>query len=297
MNVTILLVMDRGEEIKILPEWEEIACKITGKGERVMVVGGVDTGKTTLARYLLKTALNNHKEVTFLNADVGQASIGTPGTLSMKFFRTYPERWENILPDYQWFVGTVSPSGSLAEMITGIGYLTKIMEERGVEFAILDTSGLIRGEEGKKLKLWKSLIFSPTKVLLLERDTEGEEIYRLLRETGFSVERIKVGESVGKKGREERINFRRKRFSHYFAGGKIIEMAKEKTVILSSLSLPHQGQLVGLIGERGFLLGLGLWMGEKEEKVYIYTPLKNIQDLKIITVGKIVLDLSTGEGT
>ena len=51
------------------------------KGPRVMVVGGTDVGKTTLCRLLLNYAVRLGRRPVFIDLDVGQQSIGIPGSI------------------------------------------------------------------------------------------------------------------------------------------------------------------------------------------------------------------------
>ena len=46
-----------------------------------MVVGGTDVGKTTLCRLLLNYGVRLGRRPVFIDLDVGQRSIGIPGTI------------------------------------------------------------------------------------------------------------------------------------------------------------------------------------------------------------------------
>ncbi len=260
-----------------------------------MLVGGVDCGKTTYAQYILKILLEKKEEVAYINADVGQAILGPPATLSMSFLKRFPSQLETVLPDYQWFIGSNSPSGFFTEVILGVHSLVQVLEEKGNPPAVMDTSGLIKGEEGKRLKYMKSLVFQPDLVVILEREDEMEEIYTLLLNGGFRVEKLRVGDFVKVKTRQDRINFRREKFKRYFEGSEVNEFSLKGLGFVSHTKVIQRGQLVGLLEEKGFLLGLGLWMGVENGKVKIFTPLKNFDDLKIIWVGRLIIDPETGE--
>ncbi|HEX67930.1 MAG TPA: hypothetical protein ENG13_02565 [bacterium] len=277
------------------PAWKKLAEEISSQDWRIMLVGGVDCGKTTYAQYILKILLEKKEEVAYINADVGQAILGPPATLSMSFLKRFPSQLETVLPDYQWFIGSNSPSGFFTEVILGVHSLVQVLEEKGNPPAVMDTSGLIKGEEGKRLKYMKSLVFQPDLVVILEREDEMEEIYSLLLNGGFRVEKLRVGDFVKVKTRQDRINFRREKFKRYFEGSEVNEFSLKGLGFVSHTKVIQRGQLVGLLEEKGFLLGLGLWMGVENGKVKIFTPLKNFDDLKIIWVGRLIIDPETGE--
>jgi len=54
---------------------------LDARGPRVMVVGGTDVGKTTLCRLLLNYGVRLGRRPVFIDLDVGQQSIGIPGSI------------------------------------------------------------------------------------------------------------------------------------------------------------------------------------------------------------------------
>ncbi|HEX5630611.1 MAG TPA: Clp1/GlmU family protein, partial [Acidimicrobiia bacterium] len=51
----------------------------------VMLVGGPDTGKSTLARQLLTAAVAAGKTAAYVDADVDQTTVGPPTCVGLKF--------------------------------------------------------------------------------------------------------------------------------------------------------------------------------------------------------------------
>eukprot|EP00300_Choanocystis_sp_HF-7_P015507 c19085_g2_i2.p1 GENE.c19085_g2_i2~~c19085_g2_i2.p1 ORF type:complete len:166 (+),score=28.68 c19085_g2_i2:10-507(+) len=52
------------------------------QGPRVMIIGPVDSGKSTLCRQLINYAIRDHVQPVFVDLDVGQAHVSVPGTIS-----------------------------------------------------------------------------------------------------------------------------------------------------------------------------------------------------------------------
>lgn len=52
------------------------------EGPRVIIVGDIDSGKSTLAKMLLNWAVKDGWKPTFVDLNVGQSSITIPGTIA-----------------------------------------------------------------------------------------------------------------------------------------------------------------------------------------------------------------------
>jgi len=69
-------------------EHEALAERAAASAHTVALIGGLDSGKTTLAKELLKTAISRGRSGAFVDADVGQKTVGPPTTIGLKLIRT-----------------------------------------------------------------------------------------------------------------------------------------------------------------------------------------------------------------
>ena len=53
----------------------------------VMLIGAIDTGKTTMARRVVGAAIEVGRTVGYVDADIGNSSIGPPSCVSLKVVR------------------------------------------------------------------------------------------------------------------------------------------------------------------------------------------------------------------
>jgi polynucleotide 5'-hydroxyl-kinase GRC3/NOL9 len=145
----------------------------------VMLIGGLDSGKTTLGRALVDAARAAGKTPAFIDADVGQKSVGPPTTIGLKFIRGP----EDIVPaamaeaDVLSFVGATSPQGHMLSVVTGTARLVAVARDAGADFVAVDTSGMVSGVYGQLLKYHKFEVVRPDLVVGLQR---GEELDPLL---------------------------------------------------------------------------------------------------------------------
>jgi polynucleotide 5'-hydroxyl-kinase GRC3/NOL9 len=202
--------------VEVIPEsgWESLWRGLLAKRGVTMLMGTTDSGKSTLARFLLKGLLAGGIRVSVVDSDVGQSSLGVPGTISMKVFRSMSEE-ENFMCEKMFFVGTVNPARRAPLVLHGTGRLTDVCR-RKADQTLIDTCGLVGGEMGKALKLKKIKTVRPDLVMALQRGDELEHILREVRHVPLW--RVKVSSMARVRSRGERRRYRRERLSAYFEG-------------------------------------------------------------------------------
>ncbi|KAJ7336072.1 Polynucleotide 5'-hydroxyl-kinase nol9 [Desmophyllum pertusum] len=100
-------------------EWKVVndALQVDGETQEVkapvvLICGGKDIGKSTFARYLTNSLLNNQKELYFLECDVGQTEFTPPGIVSLNRVCSPllgPPFTHLSQPERSVFFGDVSP--------------------------------------------------------------------------------------------------------------------------------------------------------------------------------------------
>ena len=124
-------------------EHEALVDQAVRTKHTVLLIGGMDTGKTTLSRELLAAALAAGRPAALLDADVGQKTVGPPATISLKIVRG-PEDLEPepiaTPPPVEW------PDALLGEIrIRALGFHEPVVVDRSGE-AERDPAGDLAGE-------------------------------------------------------------------------------------------------------------------------------------------------------
>ena len=229
-----------------------------------MLIGGLDSGKTTLGRSLAEAALGAGQQVAYLDADIGQKTVGPPGAVGLKLIRTpedlEPERLGR--PDALYFVGATSPEGQLLPLVVGAGRLLARARELGADTIVADTSGLVSGVYGQMLKFHKVEALQPDVVIGLQRGAELDPLLGILqRFFAADVIGLPVHPEVVPTSVDERAHKREVALQAYFA--EPLQRWKVKpTVFMPALpSLFEQAALdrlvVGLSDGKGDTIGLG----------------------------------------
>jgi len=255
-------------------EHEALVERAVVEATSVLLIGGLDSGKTTLGRAMVRTAHEAGKLAAFIDADVGQKSVGPPTTIGMKLVRTpeetEPERMED--PDGLYFVGSTSPQGHLLSVVTGTARLLTVAREAGAEFVVVDTSGMVSGVYGQLLKYHKMELVRPDLVVGLQR---GEELDPLLgiarRFFAGDVFALPVHPAAVPTSVEQRAANRELAMERYFS--KPLQRWRVKpTVFLPTLpalfDLRELDRLVvGLSNGQGTYLGIGYLEHSAEDGV------------------------------
>lgn len=216
--------------------WRELAAGID-KNDVAMVIGRVDTGKSTLIKFLA-SELN----AAVVDADIGQSDVGPPTVVSLG--RKRGEKLEMI---DGYFVGSTTPAKHLLQMVVG----TKRMVERAPRPVVVNTTGLVDGPIGRALKTQKIEAVRPNLLILMERERELE-YYRCFKNVGIEISRIQVSPEVEAKSKIDRKRERERAFRDHFAGAKNfkIELANyglERTLLGSGV-LMNPGEASSALG-------------------------------------------------
>ncbi len=246
-------------------EYEALVDEAVRTKRTVMLVGGLDTGKSTLSRHLLEAAVAARRPCAYVDADLGQKTVGPPATMSLRFVRSAedlaPGRFER--EDALAFVGALSPQGHLVPVITAIASLHRRAVEGGADFVVVDTSGMVSGVSGQILKYHKVELLRPDLVVGLQR---GEEILPLLGviQRFFATEVVPLGvhPDVRPTTVDERAVHRERAMASYFERGELHRFRVKPTVFMPALPplfelVQLHRLLVGLSDGAGGTTGLG----------------------------------------
>jgi polynucleotide 5'-kinase involved in rRNA processing len=211
-----------------------------------------------------------------VDADVGQATIGAPGTAALKIVREAADLTESAQPDAMSFVGSMSPRGHVLPLVTGTAKLVMRAIEMGARLTVIDTSGLIDGVAGQMLKLTKAELCRPHHAVALAHGGELEPISGVLRRF-LSLDIVEVGVHPGTRVRsvDERAAHREERLAAYL-GPEVYRWRVKPTVFLPTLPPMFEperldGLLVGVDDGEGNCLGLGI-LEFRDDALRLLTP-------------------------
>ena len=274
------------------PGWEDLLETLRREPGVALLLGATDTGKSTLARYLVAGLTATGLKVSLVDADMGQSALCLPGTVGVKLFRSPAD-----LADYRCerfsFLGSASPARIIPRLLEATGRLTELARSQA-EVVLIDTTGLISGELGRGLKLAKIRVTFPDQIIALQRREECEPILGQFDEV--VIHRLHPHPEARTRSQESRSRTRRERLATYFAEagtemllhGDEVELYRlgERVSLRHELLVP--GTVIGL-NHGDETMGLGLVTEADREGITFRSPLGSLTGVKRVVFGDVAL--------
>ncbi len=269
--------------------------RVVGEAGVIMLVGGPDTGKTSLAKFLLRDGLARARKVAFVDADIGTSTVGPPACVGLKWIKSAHDFERLYEADELRFVGSTQPQGVILPHVVAAGALVDVAR-RSADFIVLDTTGMVQGVVGQTLKYHLMEACDPALVVAMQRGTEMEPTIGMLqRFLGARVARAGPLPDLVPLGPEEK---RAARIAA-FAGALTPPLARWRVSSnVFAPTLPEgfdlenlAGMLVGVQDGTGRCLGLVL---EYEDHV-LRVATHHGEPMEGLRLGSVRIDLATFE--
>ena len=283
-------------------EWYAILDTLEEEKGISILLGATDTGKSTLAKFLIFNLCKRGLKVALVDADIGQSFLGPPTTIGFPYSnRTQIGR--SFYPHRKYFSsGLPHPKGIFRSISKGVKRMVDKAPSYGADVIIVDTTGFILGEAGKELKRRKIDLLSPRFIIALQKSDEIEHVLDLYKENPlYKILRLPLSDQVRPKSMEERRINRTNKFQDYFKHAVIQELAIENVQIEGEVLDPNgdilpldwalkiNGLLIGLKDSNDETLALGVIRNYIEERkvLRVLTPLSEIQGVKMIQLSSL----------
>ncbi len=226
-RATLELMMGEGASINevdagtVPSSWDEAAKEILSldKPLTVMVIGGMDSGKTSFCTFLVNEAVMNKWRTSVIDADLGQSDVGPPSTVGFNFVTEPVKDLFEIDAQDAVFVGSTSPSGAINKVIEGLTQLKDKVIEAGVDFLVINTDGWVEGEEAAAYKVRLAEKVGSSVVVGMQRGNELSPILDALH--GVKVLVIDSPQLIQPRNREKRKVLRELSYKKYLKGAKM----------------------------------------------------------------------------
>lgn len=281
-------------EVSSTKEWYDLIDVLKKEKGIAIILGATDTGKSTLAKFLITHLCKQGLNVALVDSDIGQSFLGPPTTIGLSLFKSDPD-WEIVLSTPEiFFVGSTTPEGHFPIHLKGVKKMVEKAISYGSDFILVDTTGFVLGEGGKELKRRKIDLISPKFILALQRFDEIEPILEIYRgNPSIKIFRLPLSDQVRTRPLEERKAYRINKFRDYFKQASIQELNLTNTQIEGEVldsygepipldwALKINGLLIGLKNRDDETLGLGIIRNyfEEKEAIRILTPLTDLGEV------------------
>ena len=227
----------------------------------VMLIGAMDTGKTTMAWRIIKSALDEGRTVGYVDADIGNSTVGPPTCAALRVIKNSADLDRIDQPDALHFVGSITPERLVLQQVIATASLVE-QARRSCDTVVIDTTGIISGVVGETLKYHKMELCRPEAVVALQRGGELEPVVGMLRRFfGAEVTIAPVEPELQPSSPDDRVSKRSLRFQAAFAPP--LERWRVKPTVFAP-TLPSgldptrlDGIVVGIHDSEGRCQGLG----------------------------------------
>lgn len=264
----------------------------------VMLVGDIDTGKTSFGLELARRANEQGISTAIVDADIVQSTVGPPTTVGMKLCSGLAgfTREDMRVADALGFVGALVPKGHLLPLVTTTAKLVDKAREAGCRLIIVDTTSLVSGIYGQTLKFFKMDLVRPDFVVGLERGGELELVLGIAqRFTPAEVIEVDVVPEAVMRTVDERISFREEQFAAYFTDHASRWKVKP-TVFMPTLPPDFDLALldslvVGMEDGKGSCVGIGVLEHDPGEDILrMISPVT--EGVRGLRLGSVRIDVS-----
>lgn len=242
----------------------EVLVDRAARASLALFVGGLDAGKSTLARATCAFALRLGRRVAYLDADVAQKTVGPPATVGLKTIRDPDDLTLERMADADalGFVGSTSTEDHLLPLVGALMRLRDRARADGADLVVVDSGGDVSGIRAQLVHYYQVDMLEPDLVVGLRRGEELDPVLGVI-ERFFGVETLAapVHPGVVLSSVEGRVDQRRASMARYF-DRELHRYRVRPTVFMPSLPpLFDLGAvdrlLVGLSDGGGGFAGLG----------------------------------------
>ncbi len=259
------------------PSWirayEEL-LNLQTKPVTAMVLGTVDSGKTSFCTYLINKLLREKQKVAILDGDLGQSDIGPPCTIGYAFVTKPVTDLFDLEAENAFFVGVTSPSRAISKAIEGLASLKKEILGNSPDFVIINTDGWVEGEDAVNYKVQLVEELSSDVIFCIQREDELAPLLNVLER--FKKVIVDSPSAIRQRSREKRRSLRELGYVKYLRNAKV------QSLPLSWLKI-EENELIGLSKTRKNI--------KQARKIYELLGMKplhfvELQDRICIVIGK-----------
>ena len=231
--------VDEVETSTIPPEWTDFVKKVLEKDHgnpRIMVLGGLDTGKNTLITYATNLLIQDGMKVILMDADMGQCEIGPPTTMSVAMITEPISELLEMDPDSVFFVGSTSPMHSVGRVLDGAGKLMGFLNKSAEDATLfVNMPGWISGPAAGYFVQQMISRTGVTRLAVLQREDEAQSVLEGLP-SKIEVTKLPVSSYALPRSKEERKFLRETSYRKYLSRS-ILTIARWEDIDFSPLFL------------------------------------------------------------
>jgi polynucleotide 5'-hydroxyl-kinase GRC3/NOL9 len=280
------------QESTVPAAWNEAAQVLARQREVCVIIGEVDSGKSSLCTFLTNKCLDEAGKVGIVDADVGQADIGPPTTISSSIVQAPIIGLHKATAEISYFVGDTSPSFIPDKVVTLAARLNKRIASTA-DIILVNTDGWLAEFNALRHKQLLLEEIQPDLVIALSRS--NEIIDPLLDRVRVASLKLPCSPFARIRTKEERKKAREVAYRRFLQGSHKLGVGHETRVRmfnqLEQTVLPEnrriRGLVAGLLNQNEELLSIGRINRVENGRVLVET--RTEETPTILEIGNIAL--------
>lgn len=206
----------------IPPSWDEAYKELATLEKRpsiALVLGNVDSGKTSFCTYLTNKLINSGCKVAILDGDLGQSDIGPPCTIAYAIISKPVTDLFNLEAANACFVGVTSPSRALEKVVEGISSLKEEILKRNPDYIVVNTDGWVEDVDAINYKLQIIDKVNPDIIFCIKQNETLTPLYMAIK--NFKTFMVESPQTIKQRNREKRRSLRELGYIKYLKGAKV----------------------------------------------------------------------------
>ncbi len=185
----------------------------------IVILGGVDSGKTSLCTYLCNKLLENKKQVAIIDGDLGQSDIGPPSTVGYAIIRRPIIDIFSVKAENCYFIGFTTPSKARNKVIQRLTEIKSEISKNPVNCIIVNTDGWVNGEEALEYKVQLVEKLDADLVIGLEHEDQLKHILDEIKSRKTLI--CNPSPYIRKRDREQRKHLRELSYKKHLKNAKV----------------------------------------------------------------------------
>jgi polynucleotide 5'-hydroxyl-kinase GRC3/NOL9 len=276
----------------------QIALSLQKKPAVIMILGAVDSGKSSFCTYLLNKLVANQRRVAILDGDLGQSDIGPAGSVGYGIATKPVSEIYKLRLQNGYFIGVTSPALATKNTVAGLSAMMAEATTREVDYILVNTDGFIDGDEAINFKLQLIKELRPDVVVAVQIQTEMQPILECLG--GGGVLTVEPSPALSLRTPEKRKSLREMTYAKYLKKSKlhcipISQITLEPRNGVPKTQEPEKGVLVGLYGKGNKFLGIGVLRAINVSRRTLKIETSVASKPTRLVFGKVILNLKLQE--
>ncbi|MBX5328188.1 MAG: Clp1/GlmU family protein [Candidatus Bathyarchaeota archaeon] len=197
---------------------EELS-NLQAKPSTAVVLGAVDSGKSSFCTYLINRIMQEKRKCVILDGDLGQSDVGPPCTLAYAIVTKPITDLFSLEAKNAFFVGVTSPSRAINKVIEGLSLLKTEVLNENPDFIIVNTDGWVEGEDAVNYKMQLVSKLNPDLIFCIQQKDETNRLVDVFEK--FRTIVVDSPIAIKQRDREKRKNLRELGYMKYLKNMKV----------------------------------------------------------------------------